>query len=651
MSAGGTERNAQEVVVEQAQRQARKDDLLRQDASRAGGAYVPPFKLAEMRKKLAANPSSEANQRMQWDALRKSINGLVNKVNTTNMKNLVPELFSENLVRARGLVCRSTMKAQMASPNFTHVYAALIAVLNTKMPEIGELLLKRVIMQFRRAFRRNDKLVTIACCKFIAHLVNQQVAHEVLALQLCTLLLTKPTDDSVEIAVDFIKEVGTFLSQVSPRGMHGIFERLRAILQEGQIDIRTQYMIEGLFLVRKGKFADYPSVLPELDLVESDDQITHDLRIDGTYETEKTLDIFQFDPNWEENERQYAAIKKEILGDEEEEEEDASDADADDDADEDSSDDSDADTNESAKMVINDQTDADVINLRRTIYLTIMSSLDFEECAHKLLKIDIKAGQEKELCNMIIECCSKERSYNQFYGQLGERFCNLKRDYQDQFDEAFATQYAYIHRYETNRLRNIAKFFAHLLYTDALDWGVMSYIRLTEQDTTSSSRIFIKILMRGLSELMGMSAMKARLEDPFMAETFSGLFPRDNPKNMRFSINFFTSIGLGGLTESLRNYLKNAPKQIMAQKQTAASDSDSDSDSSSDSSSSSSSSSSSDSDSSSDSSSSDSSDSEDESAKRKAASKKKESRVKAEVKEEKGAAAPRGGERGGTTSR
>lgn len=27
-----------------------------------------------------------------------------------------------------------------------------------------------------------------------------------------------------------------------------------------------------------------------------------------------------------------------------------------------------------------------------------------------------------------------------------------------------------------------------------------------------------------------------------------GLFPRDNPKNTRFAINFFTSIGLGGLT-------------------------------------------------------------------------------------------------------
>jgi hypothetical protein len=44
----------------------------------------------------------------------------------------------------RGLFVRAVMKAQLASPGFTHIYAALVAVVNTKLPEVGELLLKRV---------------------------------------------------------------------------------------------------------------------------------------------------------------------------------------------------------------------------------------------------------------------------------------------------------------------------------------------------------------------------------------------------------------------------------------------------------------------------------------------------------------------------
>ena len=57
---------------------------------------------------------------------------------------------------------------------------------------------------------------------------------------------------------------------------------------------------------------------------------------------------------------------------------------------------------------------------------------------------------------------------------------------------------------------------------------------------------------------------------------------------MRFSINFFTSIGLGGLTDAMRDYLQNEMPRIAAERQAqavaaaAAEASSSDSDSSSD---------------------------------------------------------------------
>ena len=45
-------------------------------------------------------------------------------------------------------------------------------------------------------------------------------------------------------------------------------------------------------------------------------------------------------------------------------------------------------------MKITDMTETNVTQLRHTIYLTIMSSITFEECAHKLLKMTLKPGQE-----------------------------------------------------------------------------------------------------------------------------------------------------------------------------------------------------------------------------------------------------------------
>ncbi|KAK2552305.1 Pre-mRNA-splicing factor CWC22-like protein [Acropora cervicornis] len=72
---------------------------------------------------------------------------------------------------------------------------------------------------------------------------------------------------------------------------------------------------------------------------------------------------------------------------------------------------------------------------------------------------------------------------------------------------------------------------------------VLDCIKLNEDDTTSSSRVFIKILFQELAEFMGLPKLNERLKDP----------------------------------DELREHLKNAPKAIMAQQRPGASDSDSDS--------------------------------------------------------------------------
>ena len=48
----------------------------------------------------------------------------------------------------------------------------------------------------------------------------------------------------------------------------------------------------------------------------------------------------------------------------------------------------------SDKEGIEDRTGTNLVNLRRIIYLTIMNSLNYEEAVHKLMKVDLKEGQE-----------------------------------------------------------------------------------------------------------------------------------------------------------------------------------------------------------------------------------------------------------------
>jgi pre-mRNA-splicing factor CWC22 len=103
-------------------------------------------------------------------------------------------------------------------------------------------------------------------------------------------------------------------------------------------------------------------------------------------------DIFRPDKDFLENEKQYEKIKRDILGDEEVDDgEESSGVSGDSDESEED------DEEETERMQIKDETETNLVNLRRTIYLTIMSSVDFEEAGHKLLKIKLEPGQEVQI--------------------------------------------------------------------------------------------------------------------------------------------------------------------------------------------------------------------------------------------------------------
>lgn len=106
-----------------------------------------------------------------------------------------------------------------------------------------------------------------------------------------------------------------------------------------------------------------------------EDQITHRVNLDDELNLHETLNIFKFDPDYEENETKYKALKAEILGE----------AEGSDEEYESGSESEDEEAKAQNELEIKDATNTDLVNLRRTIYLTIMSSSVGEEATHKLV--------------------------------------------------------------------------------------------------------------------------------------------------------------------------------------------------------------------------------------------------------------------------
>ncbi|KAG7886338.1 hypothetical protein KL936_005016 [Ogataea polymorpha] len=513
--------------------------------------YVPPAKLKALLEESDVSYASEEYQRLHWEKLKKQINGEINKVNTENIKEVVLELFKLNLIRGKGWLVRCLMKSQILSQAYTTVYAALICVLNSKIPELGELLVTRLILQFRKAYKNDDRDTSKASVIFLSQLVNYQVCHDIVALQLLFLLLEHPTDTTVEIACALLQNCGKFLSENSSVALNAVFERLGTILTEDLVSKRIQLLIQEAFKQRKNDYDGAPVIVEELDLVEDEDKVTHTLNLDDKLKAHEILNTFQFDQDYEKHEQAYDELRKQILGYEEDSSYDESDEESEDDE-----------ADNVAKEQIRDLTESALTNFQKTVYLTMMSSINHEEAVHKLLKLQpIDPGRKEQmLVDMIVKCCAQEKTYSKYYALVGEKLISVNRNWTKAFDQVFVDNYTNCHQYELSLIRNIGSFWGHMFASDKMGWEILQIVQLTEESTNSASRIFLKFLFVKLQEELGLKNLRVRLSEEYIQPYIRGLFPNSGADRLRFSINYFTAIGLGALTEDMREILNNLPE-------------------------------------------------------------------------------------------
>lgn len=89
-----------------------------------------------------------------------------------------------------------------------------------------------------------------------------------------------------------------------------------------------------------------------------------------------------------------------------------------------------------------------------------------------------------------------ERIYQDFFGLLAQRFCTIGDQYKELFVAAFVNYYNSVFKLEANKIRNLGKMYAHLFYTNSIDWKIMQVITLKQDTTTAAHRMFLKILFR-----------------------------------------------------------------------------------------------------------------------------------------------------------
>lgn len=581
---------------------------------------MPPHRKREDDDVLEQGEASPAFQREAWQALSRTITGIVNKVSVDNLEESCTLLFRENLVRGRGLWARSMLRTQQVDPELTSVLASLVSRVNKEFPDVVWLLCRRLVMQWKRASLRKDWRTLENTAKFIANLYLFQVADVGVVYQVILAHLTAESrcDEDVDQAAKVFEETFKAMASRARAEFHEqVLTPFRDLLamdsEQDRLSTRSQAVLEScLKAVQKWeKVRDEQSYLPErLLLFDLDAQKTHELDFAETYPTEDALDRYSYDTEYAVHEAQYELARKAILGDDWEvrmleEVAAAEEADEDDDLEAEAEgrhDPEGGDGLSSSERKVLDRDDAkarpspdhgvrqgDGANggasrgappveaameshapkalidaeereLRKEIYLAMRSSVRADEAVHKIRR-QMKPFTERTVCFMVIEGCCEERSYKKVYAMAAERLCKSNVRFQAFFVESLRERYEGADALNLKQIEYTAKIFAHLLRTESVYWsrvlGVMDIVRNNE-----SQRLMIQGLFRSLAEEMGMPALLRRLSlDEETINSTRRLFPVDKDANaLEVAINLYVAMGLGELAAPLRAALESLRK-------------------------------------------------------------------------------------------
>ena len=448
-------------------------------------------------------------QQSSWSDIDQTLNLLFSSPKEDSLPILIPKFFKINLVRATPLFIIHFLSSVRSHPENTSVLASLLTILNSRLPDLGLQTIRCLLAAVKQ--EKAHSMLSI-----IGYLVRHRTVSDLVGLQIFAFLLS-----SSNLSSETLEGVCAFLeaSCLMNRQMR---DTLRKI-------IITQKMSPALIVRFKSLLSHSKSErLPEFD----EDIVTHEIDFDEVTEVELSGDLEIIDEaEFEENENKWKEIAQVILSEEEIVE---------------------AETAEDDLVSSEEK-----VQLRKKIYLTLMSSVNADEAAHKILKhTNELVSVVKEVSLTILEACAVEKVYKNFHATVSERLMRVKNEYKEIYGEIFVELYEEAYKVETDKLRIMAKFFGHLLAVDILDWRVFAVCRLTEEDTTAGCRVLLKFLFQEIAELMGNKKMNERMEDDkFLDAIGHALFPMDTSENLRFAINFFTAIGLGAMTQAARRRL------------------------------------------------------------------------------------------------
>ena len=144
-------------------------------------------------------------------------------------------------------------------------------------------------------------------------------------------------------------------------------------------------------------------------------------------------------------------------------------------------------------------------DLRRSIFVVLMTSEDYMDAYERLLKLGLKDKQEREMVRVLLHCCSQEKAFNPYYAFISQRLCEYQYSFKITYQYALWDIFKacsdedseeYTGKEGLKRISNLAKLFLHLITTKSVPITVLKTLEF--MSLSDLQLLFCKIVVGGI---------------------------------------------------------------------------------------------------------------------------------------------------------
>ncbi|KAI8892438.1 hypothetical protein BC833DRAFT_611667 [Globomyces pollinis-pini] len=438
------------------------------------GAYVPPH----LRK-------SSNNQNEKYIRLQRQIQGLLNRLSDANIESIVSGLQDCLLENPRHDVTEIITDLVLSYigdhanllDSFSATYACLLAVLyHTIGLEFGAHFIQTLVERFEKerlsAIQESEasKRVSKQCTNYVTllgFLYNFNVVGCILIYDLIKMAISQLSELDVEILLRLIRISGSQIRSDDPSSLKDIIVLIKeemAKRDQKSLSVRLKFMVENIMDLKNNKKKN------QNIMVQNQIQQASLKKVLTMITQKKGLHIEPLRVSL--NDIQNVAVKGKwwLVGaswkgiDSKEKEEKVTKALSSDNQ------------NQLMKLAKSQKMNTDV---RKSIFVVLMSSEDCIDAHERLLKLNLKDKQERDIIRVLFHCCQQEQIYNPYYSLVAQQFCHSSHGFK------ITIQYTLWDAFKTmdndemdderivNGISNIGKLIGDLISSESISLSIL----------------------------------------------------------------------------------------------------------------------------------------------------------------------------------